>query len=80
MIAQYPMVIIGDYNIISNRKDSHPIFDWKEQQPTYNHLYKENMPFFIDYAFTNTEVKGYKLYSWEETKRMSNHVPLVVEN
>ena len=98
LMAQYPMIIIGDYNIISNKKDSQPIFDWmekhglksahhfftneemgKEQQPTYYHLYKENMPFFIDYAFTNTEVKGYKLYSWEETKRMSDHVPLVVE-
>lgn len=98
LLAQYPTVIIGDYNIISNKKDSKPIFDWmeklhlksahhlvtkeeigKEKQPTYYHLYKEKMPFFIDYAFTNTEVKGYKLYSWEETKRMSDHVPLMVE-
>ena len=98
LMAQYPMIIIGDYNIISNKKDSQPIFDWmekhgmrsvhhlftkedmgKEKLPTYYHLYKENMPFFIDYAFTNSEVKGYKLYSWGETKRMSDHVPLVVE-
>ena len=98
LIAQYPTVIIGDYNIISNKKESKPIFEWmgqhglksahhlisaeemgKELQPTYYHQYKENMPFFIDYAFVNTEVKESKLYSWGETKRMSDHVPLMVE-
>ena len=97
-ISRYPTIIIGDYNIISNRKDSKPIFQWmeehnlksahhtyckeeigKEQRPTYYHQYKETAPFFIDYAFTNVEVKDYKLYTWDESKRLSDHVPLMVE-
>ena len=27
----------------------------------------------------NTEVKDYKLYSWEESNRMSDHLPICVE-
>lgn len=97
-ITKYPTIIIGDYNIISNKKESEPIFDWmkthhlhsahhlfrdekigKESQPTYYHQYKETAPFFLDYAFTNQEVKNYKLFSWDESQRMSDHVPLMVE-
>ena len=51
----------------------------KEKQPTYYHQYKEAAPYFIDYAFTNTEVKDYKLYTWDESKRISDHVPLMIE-
>ena len=51
----------------------------KEQRPTYYHQYKEAAPFFLDYAFTNAEVKDYKLYIWDESERMSDHVPLMVE-
>ena len=51
----------------------------KEKQPTYYHQYKESAPYFIDYAFTNAEVKNYKLYTWNESKRMSDHVPLMIE-
>jgi len=51
----------------------------KEKQPTYYHQYKEAAPYFIDYAFTNAEVKDYKLYTWDESKRMSDHVPLMIE-
>lgn len=97
-IVSHSTIIIGDYNIISNRKDSKQVFRWmethdlrsahhtfcneeigKEQRPTYYHQYKETAPFFLDYAFTNTEVKNYKLYTWDESKRMSDHVPLMVE-
>lgn len=97
-IVCYQTIIVGDYNIISNRKESKPIFQWleehhlksvhhtyckeaigKEQRPTYYHQYKETATFFIDYAFTNTYVKDYKLYTWDESKRMSDHVPLIVE-
>ena len=97
-IVRYPTIIIGDYNIVSNRKDTKPIFQWmkehnlksayhtyckeeigKEQRPTYYHQYKETAQFFIDYAFTNADVKDYKLYTWDESRRMSDHVPLMVE-
>lgn len=97
-ITNYPTIIIGDYNIISKKKESAPIFNWmqehnlksahhltskedfgKEKQPTYYHQYKETAPFFIDYAFTNARVKDYKLYTWDESQRMSDHVPLMVE-
>lgn len=97
-IVRHTTVIIGDYNIISNSKNSKPVFQWmeshnlksahhafcdeeigKEQKSTYYHQYKESSPFFIDYAFTNAEVKKYKLYAWDESGRMSDHVPLMVE-
>lgn len=51
----------------------------KESQFTYDHTGKGNFTFFLDYAFTNTEVKDYKLYSWEKSNRMSDHLPICVE-
>ncbi|MBD9085935.1 MAG: hypothetical protein EGR68_00655 [Prevotella copri] len=51
----------------------------KESRFTYDHTGKGNCTFFLDYAFTNTEVKDYKLYSWEESNRMSDHLPICVE-
>lgn len=51
----------------------------KELQPTYYHQYKETALYFIDYAFTNAEAKNYKLYTWEESNKMSDHVPLMIE-
>ena len=51
----------------------------KESRFTYDHTGKGNFTFFLDYAFTNTEVKDYKLYSWEESNRMSDHLPICVE-
>lgn len=51
----------------------------KESNPTYYHMYRENSKFFIDYAFTNAEIVNYKLFSWDETNRMSDHVPIIVE-
>ena len=50
-----------------------------ESAPTYYHLYKESQPFFIDYAFTNAYIVLYSLYSWDETERMSDHVPIEIE-
>lgn len=51
----------------------------KESRFTYDHTGKGNFTFFLDYAFTNTEVKDYKLYSWEKSNRMSDHLPICVE-
>lgn len=51
----------------------------KESRFTYDHTGKGNFTSFLDYAFTNTEVKDYKLYSWEESNRMSDHLPICVE-
>lgn len=53
--------------------------DRKGAGPTYYHQYKESAPFFLDYAFTNAEVKDYKLYTWNESGKMSDHVPLMLE-
>lgn len=50
-----------------------------ESLPTYYHQYKENAEYFIDYAFSSFDVKDYKLFGWNETGRMSDHVPLEVE-
>lgn len=50
-----------------------------ESSPSYYHMYRENSKFFIDYAFTNAEIIDYKLFSWNETNRMSDHVPVVLE-
>lgn len=61
------------YHIFRNEKLGN------ENQPTYYHQYKENAGYFIDYAFSNFEVKDYKLFDWNETNRMSDHVPQKVE-
>lgn len=34
---------------------------------------------FWTMLFTNSEVKDYKLYSWDESNRMSDHLPIYVE-
>lgn len=49
----------------------------KETKPTYHHLFKESMPFHIDYAFTNLPVKHFVVGEWE--KQISDHCPLVLE-
>lgn len=51
----------------------------KESRFTYDHSGKGNFSFFLDYAFTNSEVKDYKLYSWVESNQMSDHLPIYVE-
>ena len=50
-----------------------------ESLPSYHHQFKEESKFFIDYAFTNAEIVDYKLFTWDETNRMSDHVPIMVE-
>ncbi len=50
----------------------------KESFPSYYHQFKDTSTFFIDYAFTNAEVVDYKIYTWDETNRMSDHVPICV--
>lgn len=43
-----------------------------ESAATYFHLFKENSPFFIDYAFTNIPIKEYRLLPWD--RELSDHV------
>ena len=49
----------------------------KESTATYYHLFKEKSPFFIDYTFSNIEVKGYKLLAWD--RLLSDHVAQEIE-
>ena len=44
----------------------------KELVSTYYHTFRSDMPFFIDYAYTNMEIKGYELMPWD--KKLSDHV------
>ena len=69
-ILEYYKPYINKYNTVVTGKES---------RFTYDHTGKGNFTFFLDYAFTNTEVKDYKLYSWEESNRMSDHLPICVE-
>ena len=48
----------------------------KESIPTYYHRFKEDAPFFLDYAYTNMNVKSVKLYPWDS--KMSDHVGLEI--
>ena len=49
----------------------------KESKPTFYYLFKENAPFFLDYTFTNVEVKYYELLAWDKT--ISDHVGQMIE-
>ena len=49
----------------------------KETKATYFHQFKEDMPFFIDYVFTNMNVLSYELCSWD--KELSDHCPQMIE-
>lgn len=49
----------------------------QESVPTYYHLFKENAPFFIDYAFTDIPIKEYCLLPWD--RELSDHVGQMIE-
>ena len=49
----------------------------KESIATYYHQFKEKSPFFIDYTFTNINVKDFHLGEWEP--QISDHVPQFIE-
>ena len=44
----------------------------EESTATYYHLFKENLPFFLDYTFANVPVKEYRLLEWDA--EVSDHV------
>ena len=44
---------------------------------TYYHHFKENAPFFIDYAFTDIPIKEYCLLPWD--RELSDHVGQMIE-
>lgn len=48
----------------------------KESRATYYHQFKETMPFFIDFAFTNIPVFAYELGNWD--KELSDHCPQMI--
>lgn len=43
-----------------------------ESVATYYHTFRADLPFFIDYAYTNMEIKTYELMPWDS--KMSDHV------
>lgn len=49
----------------------------KESTSTYYHQFKESSPFFIDYTFTNINVKSYHLMEWD--REVSDHVAQIFE-
>ena len=49
----------------------------QESTPTYYHRYRENDPFFLDYAYTNVEPSSIRIFPWD--KEMSDHVGMEVE-
>ena len=48
-----------------------------ESEPTYYHQFKEAQPFFLDYTYSNFEVKDYELLDFG--RKFSDHVGQVVE-
>lgn len=44
----------------------------EESVATYYHLFNEKAQFFLDYTFSNIEVKSYELWAWD--KEFSDHV------
>ena len=49
----------------------------KETTPTYYHRFNADLPFFLDYAYTNIPVKSFRLFPWD--KDMSDHVGMELE-
>ena len=48
----------------------------KESRATYYHQFKENKPFFIDYAFTNIQTFAFEIGKWDKTE--SDHCPQMI--
>lgn len=48
----------------------------KESRATYYHQFKDNAPFFIDYAFTNIQTFAFEIGRWD--KSTSDHCPLMI--
>ena len=49
----------------------------KESKATYYHQFKDSLPFFIDYTFSNIRIKSYRLGNWD--RNISDHVPQFIE-
>ena len=48
----------------------------KESSCTYHHQFKDDMPFFIDFTFTNIPLFAYMIGSWE--RNISDHNPQII--
>ena len=48
----------------------------KETSCTYHHQFKDDMPFFIDFTFTNIPLFAYMIGGWE--RNMSDHNPQII--
>lgn len=69
--------ILGSYGLRSIYHEQTGEAFGHESHPTYYHNFKEDQPFFLDYAYTNIPVKSYRLFPWD--KDMSDHVGMEVE-
>ena len=49
----------------------------KESRATYYHRFNEDSPFFLDYTFSNVDIKSYALCGWN--KEVSDHVAQMIE-
>ena len=48
----------------------------KESTCTYHHQFKDDMPFFIDFTFTNIPLFAYMVGGWE--RNLSDHKPQII--
>lgn len=48
----------------------------EESSCTYHHQFKDEMPFFLDYTFTNISLFAYTLDNWN--RDMSDHSPQII--
>jgi len=78
---QYSILAIFDFlkgmDIVSIYHDMTGEVLGKESKATYYHQFKESLPFFLDYTFSNIPIKSYKLGDWDKT--LSDHVPQFIE-
>ena len=63
--------ILEDYGLCSAYHQLTGEAFGKESTATYYHRFKEDAPFFLDYAYTNMNVKSIKLYPWDS--KMSDY-------
>lgn len=68
---------LGEMGIVSAYHDKTGEALGKESVATYYHQFKENLPFFLDYTFSNIPIKSYELGDWD--RAFSDHVPQFIE-
>lgn len=70
------IALLAKHNIYSlYHERSHEEFG-KESRATYYHQFKEDSPFFIDFAFSNIKAFAYEIGKWD--RDMSDHCPQMI--